>query len=196
MMGGMESHLGSGKVCVLYCTLFLSRPIYSKLWIWRLWCKEVGRVRIHAFLEQQHQACWRIGNDRGPPKLCLVTSASGFWGMILELLPRLPMCLLALNPLFPSSLWPTWTRVISWHQFLITYWFTHPTLSLTVYSQIPSSSYLDLTCTSVQPVTAAMSVNTCDDDLLHLDNSFHLWRSGLETLPILPTQVSNGNNNS
>lgn len=193
MMGGMDSHLGSRKVCVLYCTLFLIRPTYSKLWIWRLWCKEVGRVRIHAFLEQQHQACWRMGNDRGPPKLCLVTSPGGFWGVILELLPRLPMCLLALKPLFPSSLWPTWTRVISWHQFLITHRFTHSTL-WPVYSQIPSSGYLDLTSTSIQPVTA-MSVNTCDD-LLHLDDSFHLWRSGLETLPILPTRMSNGNNNS
>lgn len=63
-----------------------------------------------------------------------------------------------------------------------------------VYSQIPSSGYLDLTCASIQPVTV-MSVNTCDD-LLQLDDSFHLWRTGLETLTILPTRMSNGNNNS
>lgn len=100
-MSGTNSHLGRGKVWVLHCTLFLIRPTYPKLWIWRLWCKEVGRVRIHAFLEQQqHQALWRMGNDRGPPSCVWWHHQAGSGEWFWTFCPRCPRACLLPNLCF------------------------------------------------------------------------------------------------
>lgn len=98
VVGGRDSHLESGKLCLLCAALLLIRPTPPELCLWKLWWKEGDRVTIYAFLVQwQHQALGKIGKGRSARAVSGVISR---WVLVSDF-GTFPFCSQALGCLCP-----------------------------------------------------------------------------------------------
>lgn len=114
----------SGKVHQLSWSLLPIGLTYPKLWLRRLWCKEVGRVRLVASWSSSNTGHFEGSRRQGSPGRVWRHHqvSSGQWFQTLP--PRLPTSLLAPKPAPPSTPWATLTRVIFWDSLVIT-WLVH-----------------------------------------------------------------------
>lgn len=179
MVGGRDSHLESGKLCLLCAALLLIRPTPPELWLWKLWGKEGDRVTIYAFLVQwQHQALGKIGKGRsagvwGVWGHLQVGSGQWFWNLPF-LLPslRMSMFLIAPEPVSPSAPWAPLTRVIFW-LLLLKPWLIP--ISNSWFDQFTPKLFPVVILTSLAPLPSQFQLHQLRRVmvLLQLDQSFY-----------------------